>query len=1043
MRLKPPSPPPGRSRLSPRRRRTLPASLLVFVLFAASVPIAGAFGTREDPIAQADKLIKDQQYDDAIAYLLGFIKKYPDRFDAAQKRIQSIILRREEYTNAAKSLLAFIRENPDADAEILRRLQELERLDKYANKTTVVTLKQTRLTIKNQKTLLTIMTKGRGLLDQGNYLEASRTYLDGFAKLDEASLFWPEFRDAGYDAITVSAVTGLVDKTRAAEKSFEELQAGLEAATAALKTAFATGEPDRAKAALPQAQAAVLDLNRRRLAAYGAGGQLLAWYRTVPKELAGEKKAAIEYNFMSYADLFIRGRPDTLGPDLKPEGEKGRPEGLAGAMLMQLASVLDSSQAAATASLETAYAGGQKAYEAGDMGRAQAEFDRAAKLSGPALETIAMWGGPTSTELYPGTTAFGKDLATTRAAAYERVRHLGVTAAGAARLSALALKARKNEADALAYVGSLPADTALPAALASLRGYRSELVAVGTELDALRSASAASARDLGRWTTAGLAGKDSAEAQGILDGRIAALTEKARSSEVLIVARASALEYNALEADITARAKGIDEGRSYINGVASGDPALAGLVIRQPSLSIRILNEQAAAIAKLRGSIADFLARYRGETLYVAGSSAVQTWIARAGDLDRSAGALQTNDSALIAAATKLKRDADQSKTAAELALGQSRANLAGTRFEQALKSLEDARAKFSDSLSAEYDVVFRKDSDTRIQSLSDEIKRRWNDKVVKDTSDLLDQGQKQYVSGDFTRAETSILAAQEAWKPTHAEPNTLVAYWLRLTRNALSVTTGSDIPQTDERYPEVSQMLNRARTYVDTGNALLAQKNKSDALRNFSLANELINTIVRAFPLNQDARILSLQIDQKSDPERFAQNFQNRLTAAKARLATDQAKAYADLKSLSAIDPRFPGLKGALDEAEYSLGIKTRPPNPADVARARQLVAQAQTIFNRNDPTQFDIVRKLLGDAYALDPGNKDISAVLNRLDTFQGGSGSLVLSDSSQKQYDKAAQLYASGDSLGALAIIQALLKDPKNNVPKVRDLYDRLNR
>jgi hypothetical protein len=589
----------------------------------------------------------------------------------------------------------------------------------------------------------------------------------------------------------------------------------------------------------------------------------------------------------------------------------------------------------------------------------------------------------------------------------------------------------------------LPANAPLAASLASLAGYRSGLAEVEKSLGGLQGSSAEVALDLGRWAAAGLAGDASAKVQGELDGRIAAAIEKARNSEVAVVARASSLDYSVLERDIAERAKAVDQGRQYINGVASSDPALAGLVVRQPSLSIRILNEEAAAIAGLRRSISDFLGRYRREVPYVAGAAAVQTWIAKAGDLDRSASALESADSSLLAAAAKLKKDAEASKAAAELALAQSRANLGGTRFEQALKSLEDARLRFSDSLSFEYDVAFRKDSDARIQALNDEIKRRWNDKVVKDTNDLLDQGQKQYVSGDFTRAETSILAAQEAWKPTHAEPNTLVAYWLRLTRNALSVTTGSDIPQTDERYPEVSQMLNRARTYVDAGNSLLSQRNKVEALRNFALANELINTIVRAFPLNQDARILSLQIDQKSDPERFAQNFQNRLTAAKARLQNDQAKAYADLKSLSAIDPRFPGLRAALDEAEYELGIKARPPNPADISRARQLVAQAQAIFNRNDPTQFDIVRKILGDAFALDPNNKDVGAVLNKLDTFQGGSGSLVLSDAAQKQYDKAAQLYASGDSLGALAIVQALLKDQKNNVPKVRDLYDRLNR
>jgi len=61
--------------------------LAFFMFILLIISQAWALGGKEDPLAYADKLIKEQKYDDAILYLTDFMKKYPFRFDQAQQRL--------------------------------------------------------------------------------------------------------------------------------------------------------------------------------------------------------------------------------------------------------------------------------------------------------------------------------------------------------------------------------------------------------------------------------------------------------------------------------------------------------------------------------------------------------------------------------------------------------------------------------------------------------------------------------------------------------------------------------------------------------------------------------------------------------------------------------------------------------------------------------------------------------------------------------------------------------------------------------------------
>ncbi|HRZ65027.1 MAG TPA: hypothetical protein P5133_08870 [Spirochaetia bacterium] len=1031
---------PGAS--GPRAR-----ALALLILAIAAAP-AAAMGRREDPLIKAQKLIDDQNYNEAKLYLARFMRDNPERFDEALRKIREIERLQNDYTRTSNELLATMQQEPGNDDKILAQIARLESIQRNPNatdKATIVKLKETRLALKNQDLMRRIMTAGRGLVDQGRFTEAARTYEQGFV------LFEPEFLNAGYDELTVKAVTGLVARSKELIPAYEGLQDRVRQAAGGLAQAFRSGEPAAIEAALPAAEAALTELARRRLEEHQAGQGLAAWTAAIPTE----GKSIIEYSYMTYANLFIRGRPESLRPI---EGEKGKPEGIAGAMLAQWSSLLEELQAAAEPAVEGAYRAAEAAYDAGEREEARRGFLLAARLAAPALRTLSLWSLLAPTDIDPELSDWGRKAVVAKAADYERLRHLGRIAAAQARLSELALGAEALRAEAEAYIAALPPAPELGPALAFLDGKRSSLKSGQARIEAERSASAALAEELGRWTVAGLGSEDATRAQGAYDGRIASTIEEARAFEVGLVASAGGLEYAELERDYEARAAAGEEAARLLAGSSSEDPALAGILLRYPSQSIRILLAEESALRSLRQAAAGYAGRLERELPFVASAPSVRIWSEKARLLDQRAAELQASRTALLAKAQDQKRQADANRLRAEELLEGAKAALRREDFDAARKSLDDSGKRYLASLSYEEDQALRQGSSRELGRLGEEIVKAENDKVVRDTRALINQGKEAYFAGAFDRAESALLRGRERWKTTHNDDlktpdqdegrNPEVEYWLALVQTAISVKTGRDIPATAPLYPEMSQTLSLAKKFYEEGARLLARKDKSGALLAFSQAKAKINEVRLVYPLNQDAGILALRIDQLTDPDSFRQAFSTRLASARTRVRAAREnprgaqEAYAELQNLAAIDAKYPGLQALVLEAEYALGMRLPPPDPAKVKLARDLVAAARRIYDSGDTGRFSFAVEQLNRALENDPNNQGAADLKDRIQTFQGGSAQLVLSASAESQYQQAIALFQSGNYLGASAIVDRLLLDPKNKrVQKLLDLYNQI--
>ena len=62
--------------ISPLGQRAMRKLALVSFIILMAAANSWAMGGREDPLVQADRLIEDQKYDEAILYLSEFIKLY-------------------------------------------------------------------------------------------------------------------------------------------------------------------------------------------------------------------------------------------------------------------------------------------------------------------------------------------------------------------------------------------------------------------------------------------------------------------------------------------------------------------------------------------------------------------------------------------------------------------------------------------------------------------------------------------------------------------------------------------------------------------------------------------------------------------------------------------------------------------------------------------------------------------------------------------------------------------------------------------------------
>lgn len=382
-------------------------------------------------------------------------------------------------------------------------------------------------------------------------------------------------------------------------------------------------------------------------------------------------------------------------------------------------------------------------------------------------------------------------------------------------------------------------------------------------------------------------------------------------------------------------------------------------------------------------------------------------------------------------------------KNEAELRYAEAEASFRRLDFDNARKRLQLALTKYDEALNNQNDEKLRADCDEKMQDLGERITKAENEKVVMDVRNLKTRAKDAFFSGKFDDAKKLLNQAKIRWAVTNVEDDPEIINLETYVNNALTMNNGREILPSSPLYIEMTQLLNISHQYYDEGNALYKQGNKTEGNQSFDLAMENIQKLQLVYPLNQDAALLSLQINQMKNPQKFKEEFAQKVEAAKllCQNKNTRQEGYSNLLDYYKIDPNYKGLKQLIYQTEIDIGIRIRPVDNSGEKKIKDMISQAQKMFNAagDNTDKLNAALAKVNEVLELDYNNTTATSLKDKITIKIGGNNSLVLSTEDKRYYDLALQ------SLRANKAAYAKLYADKignKNSKDVKDLKNKIN-
>jgi outer membrane protein assembly factor BamD (BamD/ComL family) len=997
-----------------------------------------AFGKKDTELRQIDAYIAEHDYNAALAIINTYLETHPENFDAVHKRVTKIIAARNDFAAVANELIDVMLNDPENHEKKLALITKLETMEKNPSESSVNFMAETKRASQftyYRVMFAELMRRGSDAVRAGNYNEGMRNF---YAGLD---LYQADFFQAGYpDAITVS-VRQTLDALADAPRDVQAMLPRVDRAVQAFNAAVASRN-----------QSAVVEAAARALAVFDEYAQMrnkiqsqgLALKRNF-NELLKIRTDVTEASFLAFAQRFVLG-----------QGQNAY-SGMLGAIDVNFERGINSMRNAIVT-------------EEQKIGR-----EILADLGGNPLEGIA--SNKTAFEKNTGAASRLADVALNVNDFYSMLDTEDAQPGTRQRLypnfvrSIAVLKNYIEKIDAMAgdaqivhsfphTLGMMPEDT--PAA------FRTRTVETGdSEFAARLIERAQNAAAVSRGTESGIGifaqtpsdgtertagyGRDAETPLRVDEDALVewggfaqsgtALGESLKTESDAIVSSAwkqLALFYadasNKIADDYAAR---MQRARLLL------DPAQPG----EPSYPDKVLEETRDVLAALRGDrtlMREAVSRLGAGT--DMNEQVPQSETAINGDIVRL-NTVESDADTLTARAQERIALAQRALAEAELRYDQAARALAAQDFDSARDNLQRARTRFNESLALRESPAVRADSDARLAALGERIASEENDDIVREVRDLKTRARLAYNDGDFETAENLLNRAQSRWRITNIEDDTEIRTLLAFVGTAISMKTGRTIPITAPLYPEMSQTLNISRLYYNQGAVLLRQGKRDEAANVLNTAKQKLKELQLVYPFNQEASLLTLRIDQLTDPRAFETQFANRVAAARTdyRGIDTRQRAYADLLDLYEINPSYPGLRNLITQVEIEIGIRARPIDQTALANSRTLTTQAQNLVKSGAQNEVALRQalSLVDQAIELNPNNSEAVILKDRILSMLGGQAVTVLSGADESAYQRAIQELQRGNILEAKAIVEQLLQKGTNRRSfKVLDLQKKVD-
>jgi len=237
-----------------------------------------------------------------------------------------------------------------------------------------------------------------------------------------------------------------------------------------------------------------------------------------------------------------------------------------------------------------------------------------------------------------------------------------------------------------------------------------------------------------------------------------------------------------------------------------------------------------------------------------------------------------------------------------------------------------------------------------------------------------------------------------------------------------MGLRSGRTIPSTAPLFAEMSQLLSDAQRNYDEGRILLVSS-PTEGTQRLIAARENLVQVKLVYPMNEDAGILDLRIDQQLDPN-FRANFAIRVEDARNRARTgsqvNRIQAVNDLRNFRTIDPQFTNWGPIIEQAERDAGLRPPLPSIDDRNQAAAIVARAGPIIASGNSAQIREIQPELARAMQLDPDNQEA----RRLFTEAAASlrqGITVLNTEAERLFTQASQAVIQNNPIRAQQLLQ----------------------
>ena len=972
-----------------------------FWLLAALVPVYGK-GSRDGDLSRAEQYIANKEYDQAISLLTDYTRRNPGKFDDAQQLLNKIYRIRENFNLTAELLIETLLNDSDNDERILMLTTRLRSLEHENSPVLVDFLSKTHeiaLFNVSRERLRMFLVRGRELIDRGDYQGAFQIYTDAMAIMQE------EFFAGNYGAAAQNQVRQETARVHAIIASFRREGAQLEAVSAELTRAVSQGQHARVPEIMMRLVSAMDMFIAHKQNVYAS----VSVFENLLLDIQRANPEMGDRNHIAFIIRAIYGR-----------SEESIQEGILGVFDAFWRNSAGSSLDAITQYIETTNNNGLAYFNRRDFTSA---VNTLAGIT--AYSNVTPIFFEKYRQLIPSTSANTVTINDVTVLLQDIPVYLKLMSLNEASTSlgqAAAVPAREQtDVSALASLRSGRLTTSQ--AFDIEQQTRNILIDRKKELEAIKTRAV-------QVDTQISAHRNFPYIKNVITA-IDSLYAATHVEEQQSALRYYTIAQADVENNLPAIRGQFEQGRNF---------AEARLITEAQ----RVLTPMLSTADEIISRSSPHLTELRDEPPEIASNMEIRNLLNRYQTSVNELTSIYNQGTAIAETLQGRLSQSEALRLEGERLFLEAQAAFQRRDYDSARDRIQRSSDRIDASLALQESAELRNYRDTLLVNLGRQIAVAENEVIIAEVRRLIDTASNQYFSGNFYQAEENLNRARSRWRLVSADENEEIVYWLNMVHRGTSVSSARVLPPTAPLYPEISQMLSLARRNYEDGMRLINAGQRSQGIEKFDEARVQTREVKLMFPVNQEAGLLELRMDQFTDPRAFNAEFEQRLGRAIAGTRQGSIENYSDLLNLAEINPNYPGIRNIVFEAEVAMGIRPPPPNPADVARSRELTASARRILESNLTAQFEIAITQINQAITLDPSNTEAppikDRILNRSNTTEPRA--IVLSSEDEAQYQRAVREFQAGNNLIAYALVERLLQNPGNrNVTKIVELQRRI--